>query len=132
MGSIRARHGGRIWPVRRWLVALPVLACIACAPEDFPEDPMLIDETLEPPRLAPLEPILQSMDVAADADDPDPELRQRGEDLRRRADAVPSGPEAAPVRPAPAPPVQEADPEAEARAAELRARADALRNAEDR
>lgn len=81
---------------RHLLHRIAFLACTllgvlaACAPKDFPEDISTTPASeLPAPAIIPLQEILDlAQDPLADSDDPDPDLAQRGEALRTRADAI--------------------------------------------
>ena len=68
------------------------LAVAACAPKDFPEDPLFSPVgDLAEPKIAPVTPILDQAAGAAEADRTGAaraELEQRGADLRTRADTL--------------------------------------------
>lgn len=76
---------------RSALLACMLLSVLAaCAPKDYPEDTSTTPiSELPTPEIIPLQEILDlTQDPLADADDPDPDLAQRGEALRTRADAI--------------------------------------------
>lgn len=62
----------------------------ACSPPNFPEDPLLspVDDLPEP-KIVPLAPILDTEDRPNI--DPTPDLEQRGEALRDRAEEIRNG-----------------------------------------
>jgi hypothetical protein len=102
---------------RAGLVCLALLLS-ACAPEEFPENPLLAPVgDLAMPAIVPLDPLLAQITPAVDAANPDPELASQGEALRARA--------AAEIAPAPEQSAEEAQWAAQSEA--LRARAEAAR-----
>ncbi|OSP55493.1 hypothetical protein [Pseudoruegeria sp. SK021] len=74
----------------RLLILFVILWLSACTPEGLPDDPhsSTID-TLAMPEILPLHSLLllAESDLPAAAD-PDPDLAQRGADLRARAEAI--------------------------------------------
>jgi hypothetical protein len=79
--------------VRHLPILLPLLGTIclgACVPPEFDENPLdpRTDAELTYPRIEPLGPALTPAWPEHDPLDPDPALRQRGEELRLRADQI--------------------------------------------
>lgn len=119
-GMNTARQLRTARPRRIWAAPLCALVLLtACTPKEFPENPLLAPANdLKMPVLLPLDPLLAQIAPAVDAANPDPELAQRGADLRSRAQtaSVPTAEQSQ----------DNADWTAQAEA--LRAKADAARN----
>ncbi len=88
-------HAAAFRPAAMRGLAFAVAAAAAlagCTPEPFPEAERPADRTGPPlayPAILPLEGLLaQARPAPADAADPDPDLRRRGDALRARAEAV--------------------------------------------